>query len=350
MSLVAERTLRTAIREKHFERAYCFHGEDDFQKDHAVRELTAAAAESATRDFNVDVLRGNEVSAETLDTLLGTPPMMAERRVIVVRDAHGLTRAARATVDRYLARPSPDTVLLLVVPAAEKPEPSWLERACAIEFPSLAAERVPRWIAHYASTTLGTEITPEAAALLQRAVGTDLGQLAGELDKLTSYGAGRTITEAAVADVVGVRHGESLGDLLDAVAAGDSGRAADLAPRVLAQPKMSLVQVIMALTTQTVAIGWGAARPGRRGPGGVPERDYYALLKETRVYPGRSWSEAVPAWARAAGRWSPAAIDTALDLLLAADRAAKETRHSSDEQLLGWLVLALCATGPRAAA
>jgi DNA polymerase-3 subunit delta len=273
--------------------------------------------------------------------------MMAERRVVVMRDAHSLPKGARGVLDRYLERPSPDTLLVLVVPAAEKPESAWLARACAVEFAPLAADRVPRWIVHYASTALGAEITLEAATLLQGGIGTDLGQLAGELDKLTSYVGGRTITEAAVAEVVGARQGESLGDLLDAVSARDAARAADLVPRVLAQPKASLVQVLMALATQMVAIGWGGAGRAR---GRMPEREYYALLKETRVYPGRSWGEAVPAWARAAGAWTPAAIDDALELLLAADRAAKETRHSSDEQLLGWVVLAICASRDRVAA
>ena len=345
MSLVAERSLRTAIREKRFERAYCFYGDDDFQKGQAVRELMEAAADPGTRDFNCDVVRGNEVAAEALDTLLATPPMMASRRVIVIRDAHSLTKAARGALERYLEHPSADAVLVLVVPAGERPEASWLDRAYGIEFPPLAAERVPRWIVHYATTALGTEITPEAASLLQRAAGTDLGQLAGELDKLVSYGSGHVITEDAVSAVVGVRHGESLGDLLDAVAERNPARAAELAARVLGQPKMTLVMVLMALTAQTIAIGWGL-----RGRGGAAERDYYALLKETRVNTWRSWNEAVTAWARAARSWTPEAVDEALDLLLAADRAAKETRHSSDEQLLGWLVLAMCATGRRAAA
>ena len=347
MSLVAERALRNAIRDKLFERAYCFHGDDDFQKDQAVRELMAAAVEDATRDFNQDVVRGGEVAAEALDTILSTPPLMAARRGVVIRDAHALSKGARATLDRYLAHPAAETVLLLVIPGGEKPDGGLLSRTHAVEFEPLAAERVPRWIMHYAATALGTEITPDAAALLQRAVGTDLSQLASELDKLASYGGGKVIGDDAVAAVVGVRQGESLGDLLDAVAARDAASAAALAPRILAQPKVTLVSVLMALATQMVAIGWGVADSRR---GGAVEREYYNLLKQTRVYPGRAWGEAVPAWSRALPRWSPAAIDEALDLLLAADRAAKETRYSSDEQLLGWLVLALCSSGQRAAA
>jgi DNA polymerase-3 subunit delta len=51
----------------------------------------------------------------------------------------------------------------------------------------------------------------------------------------------------------------------------------------------------------------------------------------------------VSAWVAAVDRWTAPALDRALSLLLDADLALKETRVSSDEQLLGTLVLSLCA-------
>jgi DNA polymerase-3 subunit delta len=51
----------------------------------------------------------------------------------------------------------------------------------------------------------------------------------------------------------------------------------------------------------------------------------------------------VNAWVAAVDRWTEASLDRALALLLDADLALKETRISSDEQLLSTLVLALCA-------
>ena len=73
------------------------------------------------------------------------------------------------------------------------------------------------------------------------------------------------------------------------------------------------------------------------------ENEFFALLKETgSSYTGRSWGEAVRAWARALDAWSTSDLDAALATLLTADAALKETRVSSDEQLLQSLVLALC--------
>jgi len=55
-------------------------------------------------------------------------------------------------------------------------------------------------------------------------------------------------------------------------------------------------------------------------------------------------------WARAAERWSRESLDKALDLLLETDVALKESRVSSEEQLLATVVLSLCALEANSAA
>jgi DNA polymerase-3 subunit delta len=178
-------------------------------------------------------------------------------------------------------------------------------------------------------------------------VGTDLPQLAVELDKLASYTNGGTIDDDAVTAIVGVRRTETLGTFLDAVAARDAVRALDLLPGVMAQPKASAVMIVMALTAQTLAIGWARARRGHGAASGRLAGELFGLLKEAgSVYTGRPWGEAVDAWARAASPQDDdpdgRLVDAALEALLAADFALKESRLSSDAQLLTNLVLTLC--------
>lgn len=335
MPALLERAFRKSLQRGEFERVYYFHGDDDFLKEQSVRELVAAAVDPSTRDFNLDIRAAAELDAETLGSLVGTPPMMAERRVVVVRDVAALRKDARVALDRYLKEPAPDVMLILVAPAGEKAKiDKTLEaRAATVEFAPLTGDRVPRWITHHVETVLGATITPEAAELLQQATGNELGALAAELDKLASYAGGGTIDEAAVGDVVGVRRGETLGDFLDRIAARDAAGALALLPHILAQPKTSAVSIVMALTTQMLAIGWGITRS---------RADYFELLKSGKAFPMRPWGEAARAWSAAERHWDDAAIDASLDALLAADIALKETRLSSDTQLLTNLVLALC--------
>jgi DNA polymerase-3 subunit delta len=195
---------------------------------------------------------------------------------------------------------------------------------------------------------LGYEITPDAVSLLQDAVGTELAQLRIELDKLASFVAGEDrelIDENAVSAIVGVRRGETLGDLLDAIANRRAATALELLPHVLQQPKTSAVTIVMALSTQTLALAWARAARDAGAPPYRLENELFALLKESgSSYTGRSWGEAVRAWARAVDAWSSADLDAALAALLATDVALKESRVSSDEQLLESLVLTLCAS------
>lgn len=353
----AHKALNAALKTGTFAPVYYFYGDDDYQKDAAARLLVDAAVDPATRDFNLEQRRGPELSAESVDALLATPPMLAERRVVVVRDPAAMKKDARAVLDRSLARPASDTVLILVAPAGAKADRALQQAAGtgAFEFAPLTEDRLPRWITHHAEQVLGVAVTPDAARLLQAAVGNDLQQLTAELDKLASYVAGadgaaggaRTIDEDTVAAIVGVRRGETLGDLLDAVARQDAPVAAALVPHVLGLPKSNAVTVVMALATQTLALAWGQARrargvlPATLGGFGGPD-SFMTLLKEQgAAYTGRPWGEAVRTWTAAVDRWTPAALDRALALLLEADAALKETRLSSDEQLLTGLVLAL---------
>jgi DNA polymerase-3 subunit delta len=372
----AHKALNVALKTGGYAPVYYLYGDDDFQKADAERRLVEAAVDPATRDFNLEQRRGAELSPDAVDALLSTPPMLAERRVVVVRDPAALKKDARAVLDRYLARPASDTVLVLVAPAGAKADKKLQDAAGAsgaFDFVPLTEERLPRWIAHHAEQTLGVTVTPEAARLLQAAVGNDLHLLSAELDKLASYAAGQggvpgdqgrtagndakatmdhaspVVDEDAVAAVVGVRRGETLGDLLDAVARQDGPAAAALVPHVLGLPKSSAVTAVMALATQTLALAWGQARRAAGASasalGGYAGPDaFMTLLKEQRsAYLGRPWGEAVRAWTAAVDRWAPASLDRALGLLLDADVALKETKLSTEEQMVVTLVLSLCA-------
>ncbi|HET8773687.1 MAG TPA: DNA polymerase III subunit delta [Thermoanaerobaculia bacterium] len=347
MAIAVERALRKSMRERAFERVYYFRGDDDFLKESTARELIAAVLDPATRDFNFELIRGDETTAEAVDTVLSTPPMLAARRMVVIRDVQELRKDARAALDRYLARPAADLVLLLIEPAGEKVDGSLAGSSFVVDFEPLSDDRVPAWIAHHAGTSLGASISESAARLLHEAVGADLSALASELDKLASYAAGGAIDDDAVRAVVGVRSGETLADLLDAVADRDAARAVPLVPVVLSQAKANVVTVIMALATQMCAIAWGRAARDRNIPPPGIERGFYALLKEGKAFPGRAWKDAVAAWSRGIQRWTSAQLEHAMNELLAADVAAKEARVSSEEQLLTSLVLALCAHNER---
>lgn len=339
----ALKQLSQALETRAFAPVYHFHGDDDFRKDDAVRRVLEAALDPSLRDFNLEQRRGGDLDAATLASLLDTPPMMSDRRVVIVREADALKKGAREALAQYCARPSRDTVLVLVSPAGAKAEKGFADGAVAVPFDALGEDDVEKWLAKRAKA-LGASIEPAAASLLQSFAGNDLALLAQEIEKLAAYTNGAAIDVAAVEAIVGVRPGHSMADLLDAVARRDAGGAVALVADVLAQPKTTAVQVVMALTAQTLALGYLAARRAEGLSVGQLERETWGLLKGSGAYTGRPWPEAVSAWGQAAakGWWSVAAVERALPALLEADLALKDSRVSSEEGVLMSLVLTLC--------
>jgi DNA polymerase-3 subunit delta len=334
------RVLRAAIHDKQFSPAYYLYGGDDFLKEDALRRLIAAAVDPATRDFNLDQRKGADLTAESLGSLLAMPPMMAERRVIVIRDVPGLRKDARAVLEKHLAAAPPDVLLLLASPADAKEDKTLSSLTVKAECDPLSGAQLPKWIVARAEQ-IGVSITQEAVELLQDGVGNDLQQLAVELDKLASYAGGAAIDEEAVADVVGVRRDETMGTLLDAVGERNGPRAASLVDAVLQQPKTSGVQLVMALTTQMLALAVGHSRGW---PKQARSNNYFQLLKGAGSnFTGRAWGEAVSAWTRFHDKWTLADLDHAIEALLLADFALKQSRVSSEEQVIGTLVLDVCA-------
>jgi DNA polymerase-3 subunit delta len=336
------RALRTAFDAGSFDPVYVLFGDEDYIKEEILRLLLARAVDASMRDFNVDIRRGADLDAAGLRSLLEQLPMMAERRVVVVRDAQAIKKAPLAALDQYLSAPSRDIVLVLMLAAGEEPAKSWPARSTTCECHPLTEDAVLKWIAHHLKETLHGSIAPDAASLLVSHVGNDLAQLCGELDKLLSYTNGAVITVESVQAVVGIRHGETLADLLDCVATRDAARALEMLPRVMAQPKTTGVSVVIALTAQTFALAWGsAARAAGMSPGTL-SRTYFDLLKEGGAFVGRPWGEAVQHWMKALPHWDAARCDRALDLLLKTDMALKDTRASSEEQIVEGLVLGMC--------
>ncbi len=332
------------VKDRAFAPAYLFWGDDEWRKDAALRELLRGAVDSASRDFNLDQLRGPDLSADGIGTILGTPPMMADRRVVVIRDVSGMKKGARAALERYLAKPASDIVLALTVPSGVKPDAALTSRCFSLQVNAVSGDELAKWIVKQASERFGAQITPGAVNLLQIAVGDDAAMLMMELDKAASYVLGGTIDEAAVEAVVGVRHGETASDLLDAVATRDVTAAFALVEPVLALPKTTGVGLAMALATQTAALGWGAAQRAKGVPLNRLAKEYFDLLKRTGAFPGRPWGEATAAWTKYVTNWTVAEAEAGLRSILRADERLKDTRASNDEQVMQSLVLDLCTT------
>src|SRR5258708_35533369 len=178
---------------------YYFHGDEDVWKDEAVAALLDATVDAGLRDFNVDQRAAGELDAEGLHSLVNTPPMLAEHRLVVVRGVEQLRKKSRVrdALLAYLENPSPDTVLALVQGGAEQPEADLIRRSTAVDAGRLPPQRVKNWIAHRAGRIKLT-LEPDAVDLLLAAAGDRLPRLVQGLEKVAPARGRRPATLCAV--------------------------------------------------------------------------------------------------------------------------------------------------------
>jgi len=329
---------------------YYFHGDEDVLKDEAVAALLDATVDAGLRDFNVDQRAAGELDAEGLHSLVNTPPMMAERRLVVLRGVEQLRKKTRArdTLLAYLEHPSPDTVLAMVQSDADKAEPDLSRRATAVDVGRLAPHRVRSWIAHRAGR-IKLALEPDAVDLLLAAAGDDLTRLVQELDRLRAVAGDRPATRADVAAQVGARHGVTVHDLARAVLARDGLKAQALVEPVLELAGMSGVRILSALGTHLVGLALAREELDR----GTAPRQLPAVLfrhlMAARPYGLGDWKETADQWAAAAGHWSAADVSRALRAALAADRALKDTSVTDEGGIVRQLVLGFAVQAREAA-
>ena len=347
MPKVTPESLDAALKRGTPDRVYLLFGDNEFLKEEKVREAIALLVEAGTRDFNLDMLRGSEVDAGRLSAVLDALPVMATRRLVVIREVTALKKEPKAILDRYLSNPAPDTVLILVAPPSSKPDTTILSRSSSVNFSALSESEALTWTIARA-TEMGCSIEPDAARLLIDAMGPDPAAINGELGKLRDFSPDGPIAADAVRAIVGVSEGRTASDLIDIVCARDGRAASALVPVVLSQPKVSAVGLVMSLTTHLLGIGQVLIDRGNRVSHRQQITNLYAMMGEARsAAVGRPWGEAVGAMTKHADQWDGHAVDRALSLLAGADSALKETGLSRDDQILGTLTLTMCARRER---
>ncbi len=330
---------------------YYFYGSEDVLKDEAVRTIVDQALEPGMRDFNLDQRTAGQLDAEAVYALCNTLPMMADRRVVVLREVETWKRKTkgRAELLKYLEKPSPQTVVILVQGSGEEGEdPELARRGCVVRFDPLLPERAVKWVIRQAGQ-LGLDIEPAAAEHLVRSVGAELAALTSELAKLASLPADAPLTADRVSELVGVRQGQTQWDWRSAVLRDQTERGVTLIPSILGQPGMSGVKLITALGIGLIGIGIARSLYDKGARGSRLEDAILKALLRSRPRDVNYKTEAA-LWSAVAPDWPVGRVRSALQAALEADQALKSTTLSDERGVLTDLVLRIGVRTAEAAA
>lgn len=166
---------------------YFLTGEEPYYIDKIAEYIEKNALTEEERGFNQVVLYGKEITIEDIVSNAKRYPMMAERQVVIVKEAQHLSRTIENLVS-YADQPQPSTILVLCykynkLDKRKKLYKSITKSGVIFEGKKLYENQVGDWIKKSLHSR-GYGITFKAANLLVEFLGTDLGKIDKELEKL----------------------------------------------------------------------------------------------------------------------------------------------------------------------
>jgi DNA polymerase III subunit delta len=234
---------------------YVFHGEEEFLRSELLHTAPALfVPDEGTRSFNFDLLYGAETNLQNVLSLAQSYPVMADRRLLIVREADKIMKAKTAAAAKskkgaksedllanYLASPQPETVLIFdMTKMGPKNTNPWKELAAkteVVEFPIMKEPQIADWLKARAKK-FQKQLTDQAARLIVGHLGTSLRTHSNELEKLITYVGERVeINEKDVEEVVGVSRSYNVFELTKAIGTGDKAKCAEIILRMLAHDK-----------------------------------------------------------------------------------------------------------------
>jgi DNA polymerase III subunit delta len=308
---------------------YFLFGEEEYLKDELATSLVAAHLDPATRDFNFDQVRGTDTTPEALASILATPPMMAEWRVVVVRETQALATSSRtrAVIEEALERSTPGLALILIATLPDKAKAQIYEKlkkqAVAVAFPLLNAADVPGWLMERARTD-GYELQSKAAQAMASAMGPELGVLLQELKKLYDFTRDRKqIKLEDVTEVVGSVPRQNRWEWFDMLGERRFPEARAALPILLDSGETG-VGLIIGMGAHFIRLGILAAGGEKALENALPAHQKWLASR----------------LGRQAKRWKAQHLETALDDLLRADRLLKSS-NLGDLPILDEFILRL---------
>jgi DNA polymerase-3 subunit delta len=222
--------------------------------DRAQEAIRDAAVPEDLRGFNLDQIQGKGANAEQILNIAQTLPMMAQRRLVVVRGLESLAAAELTKLVPYLDEPNPSTVLLAVCGKVDK-RIKFFQKAKKLKmlYELAAPKRLGPWIRAEADR-LEVKISSAAADRLADVVGKDMARLGLSLEQLSLYAGDRVVEVDDVEDLIADTRERSVFELTGAIAGRDQARAL-AAVHGLFEQRQSSIGVVMMLARHMRQLG-----------------------------------------------------------------------------------------------
>ncbi len=180
------------LKKREFAPVYFLQGEEPYYIDLISDFIETHVLQDHEKGFNQVVCYGKDVNMGTVITQARRFPMMAERQVVIVKEAQEISDLAREDAQKllegYVQHALPSTVLVFAhkhksLDGRKSLAKTLDKQAILVEAKKLYDNKLPEWVLSYVREK-AYRIQPQAAQLLADYIGNDLSRLSNEIDKL----------------------------------------------------------------------------------------------------------------------------------------------------------------------
>lgn len=245
--------------------------------DDALSRITEVITEPETADFNSDIFDPSP-DAQTIIDAASTLPFMAQRRLVVVRDFHQFPAAAVKRLIAFFNNPSETTCLVVLSRKAAKA--SW-KADWKVYSLNIREGEIPAALKRFGARK-GITLTDDAVSQLIEFLGTDMGLLFMEVEKLALSGQ-KTVSGRDVAASTSMTRKFTSFDLIDSLIGGQKTRVFRILNTMFERNAMEAPVILGTLNWHYKQFYSLWLNKGKR-PLKMREKTYRSLVKYVSVF------------------------------------------------------------------
>jgi DNA polymerase-3 subunit delta len=260
---MAHRQIIRDVKAGKFSPLYVLHGEEPFFIEEISNAIKEVAVDEASKDFNETVLYGRDTDLNDVLAAARRFPMMAERQLVLVKEAQDLKCWKRKDelekLAQYAESPVGTTVLVLAymnkkIDGRSKAVKTLSKNGVLFLSEKVREYKLAQWIEGYARDE-NVEIERGAVQMLADYLGNDLRKVCNEIAKLKLVLGGKAdevvkVTSEAIEKNIGISKDYNVFELQRALGVKDVGKASMIVNHFEANPKSNpLAMVIPVLSS-----------------------------------------------------------------------------------------------------
>ena len=235
------------LKAKKYAPVYFFYGAEQYYIDELSHYAEHHILNEGEKGFNQSIFYGKDSDVGSIVNAAKRFPMMSDYQVIIVKEAQNLKNLE--DFEAYLEKPVPSTILIICYKKDKVDKRTRFYKALAkhvlFESKKLYDNELPAWIERYLKSK-DFSISNRSATLIADSLGSDLGKIANELEKVMINKDGdKQITDTDVELKIGISKEFNIFELMGAIATKNSGRAMHIAHHMGKNKDFSIIAALI---------------------------------------------------------------------------------------------------------